>query len=43
VATYGEPRRAPSGIHAVYVNGAAVARDGRHTGARSGRALRRGR
>jgi N-acyl-D-amino-acid deacylase len=43
VATYGEPRRAPSGIHAVYVNGAAVARDGRHTGARPGRALRRGR
>jgi dihydroorotase/N-acyl-D-amino-acid deacylase len=43
VATYDEPRRAPAGIRAVYVNGAAVARDGRHTGARPGRALRRGR
>ncbi len=43
VATYDEPRRAPMGIRAVYVNGAAVARDGRHTGARAGRALRRGR
>jgi N-acyl-D-aspartate/D-glutamate deacylase len=43
VATYDEPRRAPAGIHAVYVNGTAVARDGRHTGARPGRALRRGR
>jgi N-acyl-D-amino-acid deacylase len=43
VATYGEPRRAPAGIHAVYVNGTAVARAGRHTGARPGRALRRGR
>jgi N-acyl-D-aspartate/D-glutamate deacylase len=43
VATYGAPRRAPAGIRAVYVNGMAVARDGRHTGARPGRALRRGR
>ena len=43
VATYDEPRRAPMGIRGVYVNGAAVARDGRHTGARAGRALRRGR
>jgi len=43
VATYGEPRRSPSGIHAVFVNGSAVALDGRHTGARPGRALRRGR
>jgi N-acyl-D-aspartate/D-glutamate deacylase len=41
VATYGEPRCSPTGIHAVYVNGAAVVRDGRHTGARPGRALRR--
>ena len=40
-ATYDEPRSFPEGIHAVYVNGTAVARDGRHTGARSGRALRR--
>ena len=43
VATYGEPRRAPAGMRAVYVNGTAVARDGGHTGARPGRALRRGR
>jgi N-acyl-D-aspartate/D-glutamate deacylase len=43
VATYDEPRRAPAGIHAVYVNGVAVGRDGRHTGARPGRGLRRGR
>jgi len=43
VATYGEPRQAPAGIRAVYVNGTAVARDGRHTGARPGRGLRRGR
>ncbi|HEY3187719.1 MAG TPA: amidohydrolase family protein, partial [Solirubrobacteraceae bacterium] len=43
VATYDEPRRSPAGIHAVYVNGTAVAREGRHTGARPGRALRRGR
>jgi len=42
-ATYTEPRQAPTGIRAVYVNGAAVARDGRHTGARPGRGLRRGR
>ena len=42
-ATYGEPRLGPDGIHAVYVNGVAVASDGRHTGARPGRALRRGR
>jgi N-acyl-D-aspartate/D-glutamate deacylase len=43
VATYSEPRQSPSGIHEVYVNGVAVARDGYHTGARPGRALRRGR
>jgi N-acyl-D-amino-acid deacylase len=43
VATYASPRQAPAGIRAVYVNGVAVARDGRHTGARPGRALRRGR
>ena len=41
-ATYEEPRQFPAGIAAVYVNGAAVARDGAHTGARPGRALRRG-
>jgi N-acyl-D-amino-acid deacylase len=43
VATYESPRQAPTGIRAVYVNGVAVARDGAHTGARPGRALRRGR
>lgn len=42
VATYADPRRFPAGIRAVYVNGVAVARDGAHTGARPGRALRRG-
>jgi N-acyl-D-amino-acid deacylase len=42
-ATYTEPRQAPSGIRAVYVNGTAVARDGEHTGARPGRGVRRGR
>jgi len=43
VATYAAPRQAPAGIRSVYVNGVAVARDGRHTGARPGRGLRRGR
>lgn len=43
VATYDDPCRFPTGIHAVYVNGVAVARDGVHTGARPGRALRRAR
>jgi N-acyl-D-amino-acid deacylase len=41
-ATYDEPKRFPDGIRAVYVNGVAVARDGAHTGARPGRAVRRG-
>ena len=41
-ATYEDPRRFPEGIQRVYVNGTATARDGRHTGARAGRALRRG-
>ena len=41
VATYDDPCRFPAGIRAVVVNGAAVARDGQHTGARPGRALRR--
>ena len=40
-ATYEQPRRFPDGIRAVYVNGTRVARDGAHTGARPGRALRR--
>lgn len=43
LATYTEPRQPPAGVRAVYVNGTAVARDGRHTGARPGRGLRRGR
>ena len=42
-ATYEDPRRFPDGIRAVFVNGVAVARDGAHTGARPGRAVRRGR
>ncbi len=37
-----DPRRFPEGIRAVYINGTAVARDGRHTAARPGRPLRRG-
>jgi N-acyl-D-amino-acid deacylase len=41
VATYDDPKRFPDGIRAVYVNGVAVARDGAHTGARPGRAIRR--
>ena len=40
-ATYEDPKRFPAGIRAVFVNGTAVARDGQHTGARPGRALRR--
>ncbi len=42
-ATYEQPQRYPVGIRAVYVNGVCVARDGEHTHARPGRALRRGR
>jgi N-acyl-D-amino-acid deacylase len=42
VATYEDPCRFPAGIRAVFVNGVAVARDGHHTGARPGRALKRG-
>lgn len=34
-----EPRRAPSGIEAVFVNGVAAVRDGRLTGARAGEVL----
>jgi N-acyl-D-amino-acid deacylase len=40
-ATYEQPRRYPEGITHVFVNGTAVVRDGLHTGARPGRALRR--
>ncbi len=41
VATYDEPRRYPSGVSAVWVNGTCVMRDGEHTGERPGTALRR--
>lgn len=40
-ATFDEPRRAPIGLPHVLVNGVFVVKDGRHTGARPGRALRR--
>ncbi len=39
--TYADPRQYPTGIRHVFVNGMPVVRDGRHTGARPGRALRR--
>ncbi|CAN5118695.1 D-aminoacylase [soil metagenome] len=42
-ATYEDPRRAPEGIAFVLVNGVVVMEGGNHTGARPGRALRRGR
>ncbi len=41
-ATYEEPRVGPSGIRHVIANGQFIVRDGRHTHARPGRALRRG-
>ena len=41
VATYDSPRQHPIGIKTVWVNGVPVVRDGAHTGARPGRALRR--
>ncbi|MDH6119033.1 N-acyl-D-amino-acid deacylase [Kitasatospora sp. GAS204A] len=40
-ATFEDPRRPAAGIHQVYVNGTAVLRDGRPTGALPGRTLRR--
>ena len=40
-ATYSDPRRYPAGISDVFVNGAAVVRDGTHLASRPGRALRR--
>ncbi len=43
VATFDSPRRHPTGIRRVWVNGTLVARDGAHTGERPGRAVRRGR
>jgi N-acyl-D-aspartate/D-glutamate deacylase len=42
-ATYDEPRRYPTGIEHVVVNGTLVVDGGEHTGATPGRALRRGR
>jgi N-acyl-D-amino-acid deacylase len=42
-ATYDEPRAFPDGIEWVVVNGEVVVERGTHTGARSGRVLRRGR
>ncbi|MEC7523358.1 MAG: D-aminoacylase [Myxococcota bacterium] len=41
-ATYADPRNPPEGIDHVFVNGAWTVKDGRHTGARGGRVLRRG-
>jgi N-acyl-D-amino-acid deacylase len=41
VGTYQEPRRYPSGIDYVIVNGKITADHGRHTGERSGRMLRK--
>jgi N-acyl-D-amino-acid deacylase len=41
-ATYDEPRRFPTGIDQVIVNGIPVVRDGEHTGATPGRGLRLG-
>jgi N-acyl-D-amino-acid deacylase len=40
-ATYAAPRQYPTGIRHVFVNGTQVVREGQHTGARPGRALRR--
>lgn len=40
-ATYDDPEQPPAGITTVIVNGTVIARNGTHTGARPGRALRR--
>lgn len=40
-ATYAEPHRFPVGVKHVIVNGALTVEDGRHTGAKAGRVLRR--
>ena len=40
-ATFEEPHRYPTGVRHVLVNGEAVVREGRHTGARPGRMLRK--
>lgn len=39
--TFDDPKHAPTGISAVYVNGEATVRDGKPTAARAGRVLRR--
>jgi len=39
-ATYEQPRQLATGVRDVFVNGVAVIQDGRHTGAKPGRALR---
>jgi N-acyl-D-amino-acid deacylase len=41
--TFEDPKRAPEGIRAVFVNGARAIEDGRPTGVRTGRVLRRSR
>jgi len=41
-ATYEQPKRYPTGIEHVFVNGVAAMRDGQPTGERAGRALRHG-
>ncbi len=41
-ATFEDPRNGPDGLPHVIVNGQFVVRDGKHTHARAGRALRRG-
>jgi N-acyl-D-amino-acid deacylase len=40
-ATFDQPRQAAAGIHCVFVNGTAAIDEGKPTGARAGRALRR--
>lgn len=40
-ATFDDPKRYPTGIERVYVNGVAAVEDGQPTGRRAGRALRR--
>ena len=42
VATFADPHRTSKGIEHVFVNGTAVVSGGAHTGARPGRALRKG-
>jgi len=42
-ATFDQPHQLATGVRHVLVNGAPVLRDGEHTGAKAGRAVRRGR